>query len=328
MDRPPAPSALPEFVLLTGSLGSGKTTLLSDQLALGATSDTGVIINDAGEVNVDGAIIGSDHRDLALATLSDGCICCSLGNSLQDGIDALLLARAERRLGPLRRIILETSGLAEPGPIVRSLRQVRQMDFNLRIISTFDASQATEGDDFLPHYAAQLAAAQTVVLTKLDAVPAEKWPVRAEESRRFNPFAVQVAVSARDERARAAFAAATGGNPPVISSFTACEPQPSRITIAFARWSPVSSWEAISEWIENVSGYLGSRLLRLKGFVRPLGFRDPLLINGVGGAFSPPRPIRIEGGASLGLTMILRDVAREELLIFPGTASAPELRFK
>ncbi|MEZ2410737.1 GTP-binding protein [Bosea sp. RCC_152_1] len=327
MDRRPAPSALAEFVLLTGPLGSGKTTLLSDHLALSATSDTGVIINDAGEVNVDGAIIGSDHRDLALATLSDGCICCSLGNSLQDGIDALLLARADRQLGPLRRIILETSGLAEPGPIVRSLRQVRQMDFNLRIITTFDASQSTDEDDFLPHYAAQLAAAQIVVLTKLDAVPDKRWPVRAAEVQRFNPLAVQVAVSRREERALAAFAGA-GGHPPVISSFTASKPQPSRITIAFARWSEAASWEAIGEWIEDVSGYLGSRLLRLKGFVRPYGFLDPLLINGIGGAFSSPRPIRIESGTSLGLTMILRDVSKEEFIRFPRTASEPELMFK
>ncbi|WP_163368320.1 GTP-binding protein, partial [Enterobacter hormaechei] len=69
-------------------------------------------------------------------------ICCSMGNSLQDGIDALLQTRADRGLGALRRIILETSGLAEPGPIVRSLRQVRQMSFNLRIVTTSDAAQS------------------------------------------------------------------------------------------------------------------------------------------------------------------------------------------
>lgn len=100
--------------MLTGPLGSGKTTLLSDYLSFADTSDTGVLVNDAGVVNIDGAVIGADHRNLALATLDGGCVCCSLGNDLQEGIDALLLARAERRLGPPRRIILETSGLAEP----------------------------------------------------------------------------------------------------------------------------------------------------------------------------------------------------------------------
>jgi G3E family GTPase len=328
MERHPLLFALPEFVLLTGALGSGKTTLLSDHLSLNETSDTGVIINDAGEVNVDGAIIRSDHRDLALATLSDGCICCSLGNSLQEGIDALLLARAERRLGPLRRIILETSGLAEPGPIVRSLRQVREMDFHLRIVATFDAARSTQGDDFLPHYAAQLAAAQTIVLTKLDTLPPEEWQARANEARRFNPLAAGVVSSRREERARAAFAATTGGKLPRVSEFRASEPSPSRITIVFVHWSPAASWEAIGEWIENVSGCLGPRLLRLKGFVRPSGFGDPLLIDGVGGAFSPPRRVRAEDEASLGLMMILRDVAREDLFGVSGSASNPELRFK
>ena len=147
----------------------------------------------------------------ASATLSDGCICFSrLGNSLQEGIDALLLARAERRLGPLRRIILETSGLAEPGPIVRSLRQVREMDFHLGLVATFDAARSTQGDDFLPHYAAQLAAAQTIVLTKLDTLPPEEWQARANEARRFNPLAARVVFISGEERARAAFAGHNG----------------------------------------------------------------------------------------------------------------------
>ncbi|MET4691861.1 ATPase, T2SS/T4P/T4SS family [Sinorhizobium fredii] len=62
--------AMAEFVILTGALGSGKTTLLSQYLSTADTRDTGVIVNDAGEINVDGAVIESDHRDLAMAKLS------------------------------------------------------------------------------------------------------------------------------------------------------------------------------------------------------------------------------------------------------------------
>ncbi len=314
---------LPEFSLLTGALGSGKTTLLSDYLALGGTRDTGVIINDAGEVNVDGAIISSDHRDLALATVGDGCICCSMGNSLQDGIDALLRIRAERGLGPLRTIILETSGLAEPGPIVRSLRQVRQMAFNLRIVSTFDATQPMVGDSFLPHYAAQLAAAQTIVLTKLDALPVAGWDEVARVAGGFNPLAGMVVEGGREERARRAFVMAPVEAVTASSLFFADEPGPSRITIALARWAPATSWETISDWIENIAGYLGPRLLRLKGMVQPAGFLEPLLINAVGGAFSFPRKIRCDGNPSLGLTMILRDVPKAELIDVGGCLAPP-----
>lgn len=317
----------PEFILLTGALGSGKTTLLSEHLAMAATADTGVIINDAGEVNVDGAVIGSDHRNLALATLSDGCICCSLGNSLQDGIDALLLARAERGLGPLRRIILETSGLAEPAPILRSLGQVRQTAFDLRIISTFDALHARSDADFLPQYAAQLAAAHSVVLTKLDELPHDLWEVRAREARAFNPLARQVLAGDPRDRARIAFAREPAGPSSQFACFAASEPAPDRITIAFASWSDAASWAAIGEWIENVAGYFDTRLLRMKGLVRPAGFSEPLLINGVGNAFSPPRRVRSDDDAALGLMMILRDSSREEFEGFAAGLPTLELRF-
>jgi len=322
------PNDRAEFVILTGSLGSGKTTLLVDYLSTEVTSETGVIINDAGEVNVDGAIIGTDYRNLSLAELSDGCICCSLGNGVQQGIDALLRARAERSLGPPRRIILETSGLAEPGPLVRSLREVRQMAFDLRIVGTFDASRPHIGDDFLPQYAAQLAVAQTIVLTKLDVTPSDRWLARARDARRFNPFAIQVTESEPVKRARAAFSKRQLEHAPRASQFSTAAASSSRITVACARWDPNATWDEICEWIENMTGFLGSRLLRLKGLLRPAGFTSPVLINGIAEALAPPRLVRVGDDAMLGLIMILRDVTKDELSITFGLPSTPELKFQ
>ncbi|GGF50294.1 GTP-binding protein [Azorhizobium oxalatiphilum] len=324
----PAPMPRPEFILLTGPLGSGKTTLLTDFLQSGDMSETGVIVNDAGEVNVDGAVLSADTRDLAMATLSDGCICCSMGNSLQEGIDAVLEARAVRGLGPPRRIILETSGLAEPAPIVRSLRAVRQMAFDLRIISTFDAGQPRVGDDFLPHYACQLAAAQVVVLTKLDVMPEADWNPRAEEARAFNPLAAQILEADPRARALAAFSRAYAEPEPRAAHFSALPVGSARITVANARWQPNATWADISEWIDNLTGFLGARLLRLKGLVQPMGHADPVLINGIGDAFSPPRSVRMADDRKLGLTLILRDVAQDELARWTGHLSQPKLDFQ
>lgn len=329
MDRAGSANHRPEFIVLTGPLGSGKTTLLSDHLSFADTSETGVLVNDAGEVNIDGAVIGSDHRNLALATLDGGCVCCSLGNDLQEGIDALLLARVERRLGPPRRIILETSGLAEPAPIVRSLRAIRQIEFDVRIVATFDASAPHVGDSFLPHYASQLAAAQAIVLTKLDRLPQPEWGRCASEVRRFNPLAAQVATDQHRERSLAAFALDGERNVGRASVFSAGgQPLGSRIMVAFAEWNPNATWDAICEWIENLTGFLGNRLLRLKGLVKPAGHRDPLLLNGVGDAFSPPRPMRIMEGVRLGLMLILLDVTASELSQSFGGEVAPVLRFR
>lgn len=328
MERAGPVGERPEFVVLTGPLGSGKTTLLSEHLTFADTSDTGVLVNDAGEVNIDGAVIGSDHRNLALATLDGGCVCCSLGNDLQDGIDALLLARAERGLGPPRRIILETSGLAEPAPIIRSLRSIRQAAFDLRIIATFDASAPHVGDSFLPHYASQLAAAQAIVLTKLDRLAEPDWSSRAAAAESFNPLATLVATDRPRERALAAFSGDGDRQFARASAFSASTAPGSRITVAFAEWCPTASWEAICEWIENLAGFFGSRLLRLKGLVRPGGHPAPLLINGVGDAFSPPRRMHVKDGTHLGLMLILRDATADELFQPFGGDASPMVRVR
>src|SRR3954468_17017594 len=88
-----AVETVPEFVLLTGSIGSGKTTLLCDYLSLSESADTGVIVNEAGEINVDGAIVSSGRRDLPMTLLGNGCVCCSLGDDLNAAIDNLLAVR-------------------------------------------------------------------------------------------------------------------------------------------------------------------------------------------------------------------------------------------
>lgn len=321
-------SELPEFILLTGALGSGKTTLLSDYIASERASDTGVIINDAGEVNVDGAVINADSRNLTMATLSNGCICCSMGNSVQEGIDALLAARAEQQLGPLRRIILETSGLAEPGPILRSLSQVRQMNFKLRIVATFNASRTYDGDQFLPQYAAQLAAAQVIVITKLDAPEPPDQPSAEATVKTFNPLASMITYGDRPARARAAFESNIATQPSAVPMFMASDATSVRIRTALARWTRDASWEDIGEWIENVSAFFGERLLRMKGLVRPVGFAHPILVNGVGGVFSPPRAIRNNDDEALGLIMILRDAEPSEFSDVAVCNPALEMRFK
>lgn len=328
MHRPAPTTERPEFIVLTGPLGSGKTTLLSDHLSFADTSDTGVLVNDAGEVNIDGAVISADHRNLALATLDGGCVCCSLGNDLQEGIDALLLAWAERHLAPPRRIILETSGLSEPAPIIRSLRAIRQVAFDVRIIATFDASAPFVGDNFLPHYASQLAAAQTIVMTKLDRLSQREWNRCATEAQGFNPLAAQVLTDQPRERALLAFSAQGDRSVPGTARFSAIAATASRITVAFAEWKPDASWSSISEWIENLAGFFGTRLLRLKGLVRPEGHPDPMLINGVGDAFSPPRRMRVKDDVCLGLMLILRDVTAGDLIQPFGGENQPTVRVR
>ena len=123
--QPPAPI---DFVVLTGFLGSGKTTLLAEYLRLQEAADTAVIVNEAGEIGLDGAILRETGGDVPMTMLSNGCVCCQMNSSLAVTIAALLAADRPQASGPLRRIILETSGLAKPGPILRSLAGLAEQD--------------------------------------------------------------------------------------------------------------------------------------------------------------------------------------------------------
>ncbi|MGH7211642.1 MAG: CobW family GTP-binding protein, partial [Acetobacteraceae bacterium] len=133
-----------DFVVLTGFLGSGKTTLLADFLGLPDSADTAVIVNEVGEIGLDGAIL-AETGDVPIAMLSNGCICCALVGDLERTVGALLEARREGP--PLARIILEPSGVSKPGPILRSLVGLAPLRMRIGVTATLDcrASVAVEG---------------------------------------------------------------------------------------------------------------------------------------------------------------------------------------
>lgn len=308
----------PELVMLTGALGSGKTSLISEYLALPDTVDTGVIVNDAGEINVDGAIVESGQRDLAVARLSNGCICCSIGNDLKEAVDELLFAREQSGGSKLRRIILETSGLALPGPIIRSIRNIDCVDFQLRIVSTCDSVSPAASDSVLPQYAAQIAAAQAVVLTKVDLASAEEIEAAREFVSGINPLAGQISDCSRKENARAAFNDVAPRAGRVADELEARQSAPHpRVTILMAHWEAPVAWETMLDWLEDVAGFCGDRLLRIKGLVTPFGSDQSIIINGVGEAFGAPRIIERDISREIeGLTIILRDMEMEEFRRF------------
>ena len=93
-----------DFILLTGALGSGKTTLLRDFLATPEAADTAVIVNEAGEIDIDGAILGETDSKLPMALLANGCVSCSIANELLYTVEALVASRTT----PFRRIVKDS----------------------------------------------------------------------------------------------------------------------------------------------------------------------------------------------------------------------------
>lgn len=320
-----APAA--EFVLLTGALGSGKTTLLSHYLATPLASETGVIVNDAGEINVDGAVIANGARGLPVAQLGNGCVCCSAGAGLGEAIDELLRERARAGRGPLRQIVLETSGLAEPGPILRALRGVTTHPFQVRTLATFDCAGRAFEESGLPQYLAQLAAAQSVVLTKTDRCGGETRERRRDEARRHAPLARILDVEDPAQRSLAALApdgtasqAITPHTPSIPDRGFACHP---RLSVFRADWAPAPDWADIEDWLENIAAFCGERLLRAKGVVRPRGALAPVLLHAVGDCFSPPQKLPQDWRGPEGLVLIARDLDLAELAAFNAELGEP-----
>ncbi len=294
-----------DFILLTGFLGSGKTTLLTGFLRHPEAADTAVIVNEAGEIDIDGAIIAADAGDLPMAMLANGCVCCSIANDLLYTIEALVAARAQAGLSPFRRIVLETSGLAQPGPIIRSLGELGPLGMRVSVIATCDAAAPILEKDGFETAAAQVTAAGVLVLTKLDR--ANQADIAALDTRlgAVNPLAARLVEPDPARRALRAFTTEAAAG-----SLTDTAPGHPRIAVMTARIEGAGI-DAILEWLENLSGLAGDRLLRMKGVLQPADIPGRLLFQAVGSTFDAPR--RFTGTAESGLVLILRDLAAADI---------------
>ena len=193
----------PNFVVLTGFLGSGKTTLLRDFLAGPEAADTAVMVNEAGEIGLDGVIL-NEGNDTPIAMLSNGCICCQAGSDLAYTIDRLLSVERPGATGPLRRIVLETSGLSKPGPVLRQLASLAEHRLRVSVLAAYDATRGPQTAAF-EEAAAQWAAAHRIVATKVDLAPQvmAEAPVAIAQ---LNPVAEAIATADRAAAVSAGFA--------------------------------------------------------------------------------------------------------------------------
>jgi G3E family GTPase len=300
-----------DFFVLAGFLGSGKTTLLRDFLTSPEAADTAVIVNEVGEIGLDGVVL-REGGDVPMATLSNGCVCCQIGSDLAFTIDRLIVTPRSEGAAPLRRIILETSGLSMPGPVLRTLAMLAEHRMRVAVVGTFDLTRGTEFATF-EEAVAQWAAAHRIVATKADLVAAGDLANAASVIASINPVAEVIALADRSSAVLAAFAPLVSA-PPLREIAPGLATAHPRIALCLARPISEVAYADLAAWLDNLAGLLGERLLRIKGLIRIVEAKQPLLIESVGTMFSPPRPLRIEEGApSSFLVIIARDVDQVEL---------------
>jgi G3E family GTPase len=178
------------LTLVTGFLGSGKSTLLADVLRGDAARDTAVLVNEFGDVGLDHLLIG--EVDARTVLLDNGCVCCSIRGELKDALATLFSQRARGEVPPFTRVVLETTGLATPAPIVATLLAdpVIRSHYALNAtITVVDAVNADEQHARHPEWLAQVTAADRLLISKPDLVDETRLTELAASLAALNPAA-------------------------------------------------------------------------------------------------------------------------------------------
>ena len=330
----PAQSTIPVSVI-TGFLGSGKTTLLARLLADPRMNKAAVIINEFGEVGLDHMLVTTPREDVVL--LSSGCLCCSLRGDLVNTLTQLWNERARREIPAFDRVLVETTGLADPAPVLLTvtaderLSEVYQVE---RVITTVDAVHGLGQLDTQPESVKQACVADIVLVTKTDVAEADKVAALRARLHRLNPIAHTRDVVQGDIDPDWLFNIAAPGAARArdFSGLSAepdghdghhhhdhghghhhdHDPHGGIRSFSVVRDEKVT-FTGLEMWMGMLGEVRGPNLLRIKGIVNVDG--RPIVIQAVQHMFHPLRelPDWPDEDRRSRIIFITRDVAREEI---------------
>lgn len=294
--EPDGPPRWP-VTLLTGMLGSGKTTLLRHILLDPAMRGTAVFINEIGEIGIDHHLI--ERIDGETVLMRSGCLCCTMRADLPQSLNALRRRWVGDDRLDLRRVLIETTGLAVPGPILRELatNPLVAGDFPLSsVVATVDAQHALHQTHTREEARQQIAVADLVVLTKTDlASETTTAAVRAEVSG-LNPHAPVIAVTSGVVDAKRLMIA-DDDRKKDFGAWADVDGVPDRLrhaphahngigTLSLEARDPVA-WAALTAFLSGLVGEFAPSLLRFKGILNVVGSDLPVVVHGVHDAFYP-----------------------------------------
>ncbi len=295
--------------LLTGFLGSGKTTLLNKLLARPEMKDSAVIINELGTTGLDHILATQvDSEQIADNTvlLSSGCVCCTLKNELADTMRDLFFKRALQAIPQFNRIVIETTGMADPGPILGNLlnEPVIESVFRLdAVVVTIDCEYGLEQLENHAEARKQAAVADVLLLTKTDLASPETLTALKERLVAINPGATQhkvlygqvepdfiIDVGLFDPSGKRAEPQRWLRAP--LKLATLLKNQHEEITSFIVTLPNPLNWRDLKPVILKLCQTHGTNLLRLKGIIHAADQPAPLAIHAV--HFTPYPPTLLE----------------------------------
>ena len=334
------PTALIPVTLLTGFLGSGKTTVLNHVLKQPGMAATAVIVNEFGEIGLDHLLVERSSEDVVL--LNSGCLCCTVRGDIVDTLTNLFVDRVKGKVPFFTRVAIETTGLADPAPILHTLMTdpiVAARYVLDGVVTTVDAVNGAGSLDRQPEAVKQAAVADRLLLTKTDiAEPGARQAIEAR-LKELNPSAaiVSVAQGAIDS----ALLFNIGFYDPTTKSLDVrrwlrdesfegdhgqdvghghehpdVNRHDDRIrAFCITREQPIS-WAALSTWLDGLAAMRGDDLLRLKAIVALSDRPDqPVVLHGVQHLFHPPvlLPEWPSEDRRTRMVFITRDLPRETI---------------
>ncbi|MGL3214886.1 CobW family GTP-binding protein [Bradyrhizobium sp. BR 1433] len=305
--------------VLTGFLGSGKTTVLNHLLRQPELGGIVAIINEFGEVALDHLLVESSEDRLAL--LDNGCICCSVREDLIETLADLASRRADGTIPPFHRVLVETTGLADPVPVLHTLMTASDIVGRYRIdgvVATVDAVNGAHSLAAHGEAVRQIAVADRLLVTKTDLAAEDTLARLDAQLAAINPVATRTKVrngivdpakvldaGLFDPAARSADVvrwfdlAAQAANTPHHHGDHHCDGEACSHHSHHAHDTGVSSYsliidepiqrEAFARWLDYVAALRGEDLLRFKAIVHVAEQPDaPMVVHGVQHVFHPP----------------------------------------
>ena len=278
--------------VVTGFLGAGKTTLINRLLGARELADTLVIVNEFGEIGLDHLLYEKIADDVVL--MASGCLCCSLRGDLIEGLHEIFRRREAGELAPFSRIVLETSGLADPGPILHALIADPRIASRARIAGVTTLVDAVNGAATLAAHGEarrQITFADRVILTKSDVVDREALRTLVAALHAINSTA-RIFDLAQENFGAGQF---LDDNP-----HFAAVARPTRMAAhggsararAFTTKRPIEA-ASLARFLSLLEARLGPSLLRVKGLIATRERSDePLLVESAQHAFSPSRRLK------------------------------------
>src|ERR1700733_982853 len=297
--------------VVTGFLGAGKTTLLRRFLASPEGRGTAVIVNEFGAVGIDDALLRESTEEIVL--LGNGCVCCITRTDLQVALRRLVFDRERGTVPPFARVVIETSGLADPAPILQTFSTDRALggEFHIDVVlAVVDAVNGESALESAPEARKQAILADRLVISKTDLASPAAVERLAQRLQQLNPrAAIDIAVAGALDPHRI-IEPVTGER----SSFVAEADHGDGIASFVIEQQTPIAWPAFSRGMETLIALRGNDLLRVKGILNATGCRGPVLVQYVQHLAHPPVELETwpDANRASRVVFITHDIAERD----------------